>query len=160
MILLWSCRCAEIRRLFRFVIAAVLLWEAVPALSVHAETLIAPTLSVRSWYDTNVYRRPRQLLAPGTQAEDFVTSVLPALNLLHKTRDIDAEVKMGGIFTTYVENTNRNYFGATLQGQVGLDHWVDQYVRGAKLRIAENLRYTPEQPSFLQGARDLPTTSA
>ena len=157
MILLWSCRYAEIRRLFRFVIVAVLLWEAVPALSVHAETMIVPTLSVRSWYDTNVYRRPKQLLTPGTQAEDFVTSVLPVLDVLHKTRDIEADVKMGGIFTTYVENTSRNYFGATLQGGVRLDHWVEQYVRGARLQVVENLRYTPEQPSFLQGSRDLPT---
>lgn len=157
MVLLWFCRCAEIRRLFRLVLAAVLLWETVPTLSVHAETMIVPTLSVRSWYDTNVYRRPKQLLTPGTQAEDFVTSVLPVLDLLHKTRDIEAEMKMGGNFTAYLENTNRNYFGATLQGQVRLDHWADQYVRGANLRIAENLRYTPEQPSFLQGSRDLPT---
>jgi len=139
------------------VIVAVLLWEAVPALSVHAETMIVPTLSVRSWYDTNVYRRPKQLLTPGTQAEDFVTSVLPVLDVLHKTRDIEADVKMGGIFTTYVENTSRNYFGATLQGGVRLDHWVEQYVRGARLQVVENLRYTPEQPSFLQGSRDLPT---
>ncbi|BFU90316.1 MAG: hypothetical protein NTAFB01_15030 [Nitrospira sp.] len=156
MILLWPCRSAEIRWLFRFVVAVVLLWGALPTLSVHAETAIVPTLSVRSWYDTNVYRRPKQLLTPGTQAEDFVTSVLPVLDLLHKTRDIEAEVKLGGLFTVYAHNTNRNYVGGTLQGGVNLDHWVDQYVRGARLRVAENLRYTPEQPSFLQGARDLP----
>lgn len=157
MILLWSCRYAEIRRLFRFVVAVVLLWGALPTLSVHAETAIVPTLSVRSWYDTNVYRRPKQLLTPGTQADDFVTSVLPVLDLLHRTRDIEAEVKMGGIFNVYAVNTNRNYVGATLQGGVSLNNWVDQYVRGANLRVVENLRYTPEQPSFLQGSRDLAT---
>jgi hypothetical protein len=41
-----------------------------------------------------------------------------------------------------------------------LDHWIDQYVRGAKLRVTENLRYTPEQPSFVQGVRDLPEDAA
>lgn len=156
MILLWSCRCAEIRLLLRFVIAAVLLWGALPALSVHAETIVVPSASLRSYYDSNIYRRPKQLLAPGTQAEDFANMLGVNVALLHKTRDIEVDMKMGGIFQTYVENTNRNYLGATLNGHVGLDQWIDQYVRGAKLRIAENLRYTPEQPSFLQGVRDLP----
>ena len=154
--LLWSCRCAEIRLLFRFMAAAVLLWGALPALSVHAETIIVPSASLRSYYDSNVYRRPKQLLSPGTQAEDFANMLGANLTLLHKTRDIDVDMKMGGIFQTYVENTNRNYFGALLNGHIGLDHWIDQYVRGAKLRVMENLRYTPEQPSFLQGVRDLP----
>lgn len=154
--LLWSCRCAEIRQLFRFMAAAVLLWGALPALSVHAETIIVPSASLRSYYDSNVYRRPKQLLSPGTQAEDFANMLGADLALLHKTRDIDVNMKMGGYFQTYVENTNRNYFGALLNGHIGLDDWIDQYVRGAKLRVMENLRYTPEQPSFLQGVRDLP----
>ena len=155
MILLWPCRCAEIRRLFVFVMLAVFVWEALPGLSVHAETIIVPLTSVRSRYDSNVFRRPKQLLEPGTQTGDFVTTVIGGLDLLHKTRDIDAEVKLGGAFSAFVENTQRNFFGARLQAEVGLDHWVDQYVRGARLRIRENLRYTPEQPSFLTGARDL-----
>jgi hypothetical protein len=137
-------------------VIGVLLCGAVPVLSVHAETLIVPSASLRSYYDSNVYRRPKQLLAPGTQADDFANTLGANVALLHKTRDIEVDMKMGGIFQTYVENTNRNYFGALLNGHIGLDHWVDQYVRGAKLRVTENLRYTPEQPSFLQGVRDLP----
>lgn len=137
-------------------VTAALLWGALPALTVHAETLIVPSASLRSYYDSNVYRRPKQLLAPGTQAGDFANMFGANVALLHKTRDIEVDMKMGGIFQTYVENTNRNYVGALLNGHVGLDHWVDQYVRGAKLRVTENLRYTPEQPSFLQGVRDLP----
>ena len=34
---------------------------------------------------------------------------------------------------------------AILQGTVGLDRWVDQYVRGARLSVTENFVYTPEQ---------------
>jgi len=44
---------------------------------------------------------------------------------------------------------------STLNGQIGLDRWVDQYVRGAKLRINENFLYTPETPGFVTGARQL-----
>jgi hypothetical protein len=32
-----------------------------------------------------------------------------------------------------------------------LDPWADRYIRGARLSIRENLRYTPEQESFLAG---------
>lgn len=154
MILLWR-KDAAVRQLCRFVIIAVLVWDSMPTWSVQAETTIVPLATVRSRYDSNVFRRPKQLLAPGTQADDFVTTVGGGLDLIHKTRDIDVDMKMGGFFSAYVENTNRNFFAATLQGHVGLDHWVDQYVRGARLMIKENLRYTPEQPSFLTGPRDI-----
>lgn len=155
MILLWSCRCAEVRLLFRFVVVAVLLWGALPVFSVHAETTIVPLASVRSWYDTNVFHRPKQLLAPGTQPEDFATQVGAGLDLLHKTRDIAADVQASGFFTAYVENPERNFFDARVKAHIVLDHWVDQYVRGAQLRIKENLRYTPEQESFLTGVREI-----
>ncbi len=156
MILLWCYRGAEIRVLLRFVILTMLVCGALPALPVHAETTIVPSATVRTRYDSNVYRRPKQLIPSDLQPDDFVTSVGASLNLLHQTRDIVADVKMAGFFNAYVENTNLNFFSALLQGHLGLDHWVDQYVRGARLSIVENLRYTPEQPSFLTGPRDLP----
>ncbi|MDF0677223.1 MAG: outer membrane beta-barrel protein [Nitrospira sp.] len=134
----------------------MLLWEALPALSVHAETLIVPSAIVRSRYDSNVYRTPVQLLAPGTQPQDFVTTMGGGIDLIHKTRDIEADVRMGGTFNALVVNSNRNYFAALLSANVGLDRWVDQYARGARLNVAENLRYSPTLPSFLVGARDIP----
>lgn len=137
-------------------VAAVLLWEALPTLSAHAETTIVPSALVRSRFDSNVYRTPVQLLAPGTQPQDFVTTVGGGLDLIHKTRDIEADVRMGGTFNALAVNSNRNYFAALLRASVGLDNWVDQYVRGAKLIVGENLRYSPTLPAFLAGARDLP----
>jgi hypothetical protein len=110
---------------------------------------------VRSWYDTNVFRRPKQLLLPGQQAEDFATEVGGGIDLTHKTRDMEAELKALGFFVAYVENTGRNFFDGRARGRVGLDHWIDQYVRGAKLRVLENFRYTPEQESFFTGVREI-----
>jgi hypothetical protein len=47
-----------------------------------------------------------------------------------------------------------DFYGALLNGTVGLNRWADQYVRGARLGVTQNLRYTPEQSfgSFLAGA--------
>lgn len=137
-------------------VAAVLLWEALPALSVHAETIIVPTAMVRSRYISNLYYQPVQLLTPGTQPQDLITTLGGGLDLVHKTRDIEADVRMGGTFNALVVNTDRNYFAALLSANVGLDRWVDQYARGASLNVSENLRYSPTLPSFLAGARDAP----
>lgn len=137
-------------------VAAVLLWEALPVLSVHAETLIVPTAILRPRYDSNVFRQPAQLLRPGTQTQDFITTMGAGIDLIHNTRDIEADVRMGGTFNALVVNSNLNYFAALFSANIGLDRWVDQYVRGARLMVTENLRYSPTLPSFLAGAREIP----
>lgn len=156
MISLWFYRCVGIRRLLRFVAAVVLICVAVPSLPVQAETTIVPSGIVRSWYDTNVFRRPKQLLPEGRQPEDFAATVGAGLDLLHQSRDMNADVKVVGLYTTYVENTDRSFFQMRLNGHVRLDPWIDRYIRGARLSIIQNLRYTPEQDSFLSGgAREI-----
>lgn len=148
-LLLWCRKCVEIRRLFRFAVAAVLIWGALPSVSVFAETNIVPWGSVRERYDSNVWRRPKDLLrdAQGNvpQLHDFVTTVNGGLALRHDSRDIAADLQVGGNYNKYVYNTNLDFYGATVRGTVGLDRWVDQYVRGARLNVTENLMYSPEQ---------------
>jgi hypothetical protein len=130
-------------------VAAVLIWVALPSVSVYAETKIAPWGSVRERYDSNVWRRPKDLLrdAQGNapQLHDFVTTVTGGLDLRHESRDMEADLKVGGSYGAFVHNTNLNFYAAMLQGTVGLDRWVDQYVRGASLSVTQNFAYTPEQ---------------
>jgi hypothetical protein len=147
--LLWCYRRAKNRSLLRFAVAAVLIWGALPSLSVYAETNIVPWGTVRERYDSNVWRRPKDLLrdAQGNapQLHDFVTTVSGGLDLRHESRDLEADLKVGGSYNAFVHNSDLNFYGALLNGTVGLDRWVDQYVRGARLRVTENLLYTPEQ---------------
>jgi hypothetical protein len=135
--------------LFRYAVAAGLIWGALPSVSVYAETNIVPWGSVMERYDSNVWRRPKELLrdAQGNapQLYDFVTTVSGGLDLRHDSRDMEADLKVGGNYSAFVENSNLNFYGALLNGTVGLDRWVDRYVRGARLRVTENLEYTPEQ---------------
>jgi hypothetical protein len=135
--------------LLRFAFTAVLIWGAFPSVSVYAETNIVPWGSVMERYDSNVWRRPKELLrdAQGNvpQLDDFVTNVSGGLDLRHDSRDLEADLKVGGNYSAFVDNSNLNFFGALLNGTVGLDRWVDRYVRGARLRVTENLVYTPEQ---------------
>lgn len=128
---------------------AVLVWGALPAVSGHAETRIVPWGSVRERYDSNVWRRPKDLLrdAQGNAPDlyDFVTDVRGGLDLRHDSRDLEADLKVGGSYSAFVNNTNLNFYAALLNGSVGLDRWVDQYARGARLRVTENFVYSPEQ---------------
>ncbi|MEQ1679874.1 MAG: outer membrane beta-barrel protein [Nitrospira sp.] len=127
----------------------MLIWGAFPSVSVFAETKIVPWGEVRERYDSNVWRRPKDLLrdAQGNapQLHDFVTTVNGGLGLQHESRDFVADLQMGGNYNKYVTNTGLDFFGAIVKGTVGLDRWVDQYVRGAKLNVTENFIYSPEQ---------------
>ncbi|MBL8038290.1 outer membrane beta-barrel protein [Nitrospira sp. CMX1] len=139
--------------LFRLVIIVMLVSGVLWIKPGHAQTTVIPSAHVSGYYDTNIWSRPAALLPTGTKLDDFVTTVGGAVQLLHDTRDIDVKVQVGGAFNAYVENTGLNYFNTTAKGTIGLDRWVDQYVRGAKLRITENFRYTPQSPGFLTGVR-------
>lgn len=149
MTLLWCCRRIKIRPLLRYAVAAGLMWGALPSVSVYAETNIVPWGSVMERFDSNVWRRPKELLtdAQGNspQLHDFVTTVNGGLDLRHDSRDLEADLKVGGNYSAFVDNSDLNFYGALLNGTVGLDRWVDRYVRGARLRVTENLIYTPEQ---------------
>ncbi len=152
--LLFCCSHVERNRLFRPTFIAILVFGVLQASIGRAQTTVIPSAHVSGYYDTNIWLRPAGFLPAGTRLDDFVTSVGGAVQLLHETRDFDARVKIGGDFNSYVETTGLNYFRATVNGTIGLDRWVDQYVRGAKLRITENFRYTPQTPGFVTGVRE------
>ena len=121
--------------------------------SVYAETKIVPLATLTGRYDSNIWNRPAELLDPSLQREDFLTIVGGGAQVLHDSRDIEASLTAIGTFNTYVENTSRNFFSTNIRGSIVLDRWVDQYVRGASLRVIESLRYSPDPPAFLGGVR-------
>ncbi len=139
--------------LFRFIVIAIIISGVFQANVGYSQTTLIPSANLSGYYDTNIWSRPAGFLPTGTRMDDYVTTVGGAVQLLSETRDIDAKIKIGGDFNAYVENTGLNFFNAKVNGTIGLDRWVDQYVRGAKLRITENFRYTPQSPGFLTGVR-------
>ena len=142
------------RWLFKPVAIAMFGFGVFQASAGYAQTTVIPSAHVSGYYDTNIWSRPSGFLPKGTRLDDFVTTVGGAVQVLHETRDIDAKLKVGGDFNAYVNTTSLNYFNARANGTIGLDRWVDQYVRGAKLRVTENFRYTPQTPGFVTGVRE------
>ncbi|MDR4464469.1 MAG: outer membrane beta-barrel protein [Nitrospira sp.] len=149
MTLLWCSKRDKVKQLVRFAVAALVIWGTLPLLPVYAETNIVPWGSVREYFDSNVWRRPKEFLRDSQgnapQLYDFVSTVSGGLDLRYESRNVEADLRAGGNYSAYVENSNLNFYGALLNGTVGLDRWVDQYVRGARLRVTESLIYTPDQ---------------
>lgn len=153
MILSWSGRYTEVRTVLWVVVLAGLACGPMQLASVYAETKIVPLATLTGQYDSNIWNRPAQLLPPGIQLDDFQTIVGGGAQVLHDSRDFEASLTAIGTFNAYVENTDRNFFSTNINGSISLDRWVDQYVRGASLRIVESLRYSPDPPAFLGGIR-------
>ena len=130
-----------------------LVWGTVHPAAVDAETKIIPLATLTGRYDSNIWNRPAALLGPGVQLDDFLTIVGGGAQVLHESRDFDASLTAIGSFNAYVENTDRNFFSTNIRGSIGLDRWVDQYVRGASLRVIQSLRYSPDPPAVLGGVR-------
>ncbi|MDH5337784.1 MAG: outer membrane beta-barrel protein [Nitrospira sp.] len=83
-----------------------------------------------------------------------MTTVTGGLALRHDSRDIEADLQVGGNYNKYVTNTDLDFFGTNLNGTVGLDRWIDQYVRGARLGVTQKLIYSPEQNAGRATAAD------
>lgn len=155
MIPFWICKSVRCTTVFWVVALAGLVCGAMQSALVYAETKIVPLATLSSRYDSNLFHRPAELLAPGTQLDDFQTSVGGGARVLHDSRDIEASVDVGGSFSAYLHNTSLNFFQMDVRGSVGLDRWVDRYVRGASLRLVEALRYSPDPPAFMGGIRSV-----
>ncbi|TXG86842.1 MAG: hypothetical protein E6R14_02250 [Thermomicrobiales bacterium] len=120
---------------------------------VQADTKVIPTAILSERYDTNVFYAPPELLPPGQRRSDFVSTLAGGLQLLHKSRAVEASLTGGADANAYAYNTGLNFFSTTADAYVRLDGWAGQFVDGAKLLIAEGFRYTPEQPSFFTGTK-------
>lgn len=153
MIPLWMCRWPEFRGLCWVAVLVGLVCGALETATAYAETKIVPLATLTGRFDSNIWNRPAELLDPSLQREDFLTIVGGGGQVSHESRDIEASLTAIGTFNAFVENTNRNFFSMDIRGSIGLDRWVDQYVRGASLRVIESLRYSPDPPAFLGGVR-------
>ena len=137
----------------RFAIVTVLIWGALQAAFVHAETTIIPSAFGSGSYNSNIFLAPPSILPPGQQISDFVGTVGGDAQLLHKSRDVEASLNAGGDFNMYALNTGLNYVTARVNGYVILDRWVERLAKGAQLTVTERFHYTPEAPGFLTGAK-------
>jgi hypothetical protein len=109
---------------------------------VEPSTTIIPSLRVAERYDSNVF------FVPGTNLEDFVTTVSPQVKATHKNQWVEARMGAGATGEVYVKNPGLNYVGANAAVDLDLDRTVNSLVRGLGLRLSNTIRYTPQPPAF------------
>ena len=119
-------------------------WEPRQEVSAAVEpgTTIVPSLRVAERYDSNVF------FVPGTNLEDFVTTVSPQVKVAHKNQWVEARMGAGATGEVYVKNPGLNYVGGNAAVDLDLDRAVNSLVRGLGLRISDTLSYTPQPPAF------------
>ncbi len=117
--------------------------------SVWAQTMIIPTLSVSETYDSNVFYTPKTLLGPGFEPEDFVTTVIPQINLAHAGPRINGSFSVGANITRYVHNPSLDYTGYNAAGQLDLKRWANSFSqRISALSVRGTYLYTPSLSGF------------
>lgn len=110
--------------------------------AVEPHTAIVPSLRVAERYDSNVF------FVPGTNLEDFVTTMSPQVKVAHKNQWMEARMGAGATGEVYVKNPGLNYVGGNAAVDLDLDRTVNSLVRGLGLRISDRLNYTPQPPAF------------
>lgn len=120
---------------------------------VYAETQIIPSISVSERYDTNVFFAPRSFVPAGTKLWDFVTTAAPQVEVLNKNQQAETSIRAGVSGNAFINNPDLAFVSTNLDATSRLDGLIGQLIPGAKLRVSESFRYTPEPPAFLTGGK-------
>jgi hypothetical protein len=116
---------------------------------VSAQMIITPSISVSERYDSNIFYTPKSLLQPGSKPEDFVTMVVPQMNLGYTGSLIRGSLFGTGLVTKYLNNPDRDFTGYNSGGQLDLTtaaHQLSQRI--TVLTIRGTYRSTPTTSGF------------
>ena len=114
---------------------------------------VVPSLSVTEQYDSNVFFTPKSFLAPGTKADDFITTFTPQLNFIQSNTRITTNLSVGAIVQKFVHNSALDNVGFNASGGIDLSQAVNRVLPRMKtLRILGTYVYSPSTPAFGAGA--------
>jgi hypothetical protein len=114
-----------------------------------AQTTIIPSLTVSERYDSNIYYAPKSTLSPGSKPEDFITMVVPQVNIAHEGSLIRGNIFGAGLINRYINNPNRDFTGWNSGGQLVLTDAAQQISqRITSLSVRGTYRSTPASTGF------------
>ncbi|MGH9878481.1 MAG: hypothetical protein ACRD5H_12660, partial [Nitrososphaerales archaeon] len=110
---------------------------------------IIPGLTVSERYDSNIFNRPKSLLAPDSKPEDFVTTVVPQLNIAHTGSLMSGSVFGGGLITRYLNNPALDFTGYNAGGNLDLTNAANRVSqRITSLSVIGTYVHTPFGTGF------------
>jgi hypothetical protein len=105
-------------------------------------TRITPSLRIAGRYDSNVF------FVPGTNLEDYVTTISPQVRLAHKNQWVKGIIVGGATTEVHVNNPGLNYVGGNGSVDLDLHRATNALVPGLGLRLSNSIIYTPQPPAF------------
>lgn len=99
---------SQVLRMWKFTLWAVaLVFTNFLGLSDSAaqQIRVVPSISVLEQYDSNVFFTPKSQLAPGTKADDLITTLTPQLNFMQVNSLVKANLSVGAVVQKFVNNS-------------------------------------------------------
>ncbi|MBX3342686.1 MAG: hypothetical protein KF711_13930 [Nitrospira sp.] len=113
---------------------------------------VVPSISVLEQYDSNVFFTPKSQLAPGTKADDLITTITPQLNFMHNTNLVKTNLSLGAVVQKFAHNSDLDNVGINASGGVDLSQAVNRVLPRMKaFRVFGTYRYSPSTPAFGAG---------
>lgn len=122
----------------------VLLAQWVLSADVSAQTIIIPSISVSETYDSNVFYTPKSLLGPNQKPEDYITRVMPQINIARAGSLVSGGLFGGAVVSKYVNNPSLDYTGINAGGQLNLTGWANTFSqRITTLSVMGTYQFSP-----------------
>lgn len=113
---------------------------------------VVPSISVLEQYDSNVFFTPKSQLAPGTKADDLITTFTPQLNFMQNSNLLKANLSLGAVVQKFVHNSDLDNVGFNASSGVDLSQAVNRVLPRMKaFRVFGTYLYSPSTPAFGAG---------
>lgn len=106
-------------------------------------TEIVPSIEISERYDSNVF-----FIGQGKNLEDYVTTVVPRLQVNHNDEWVAGNIYGSVTGEAYVKNPGLNYFAPAGGFLANLNRTLDHFLPQAKLRLRDDFVFTPRPPAF------------
>lgn len=131
-------------------LAFVSCWFASPSSA--QQIRVVPSISVLEQYDSNVFFTPKSQLAPGTKADDLITTITPQLNFMQSNSLVNTNLSLGAMVQKFANNSALDNVGFNASGGLDFSQSVNRILpRMKSLRVMGTYRYSPSAPAFGAG---------
>lgn len=146
---------SQVLRMRKFILSVVILafasWLSLSD-SVAQQIRVVPSISLLEQYDSNVFFTPKSQLAPGTKADDLITTITPQLNFIQANSLVKANLSVGAIVQKFANNTALDNVGFNASAGIDLAQAVNKVLpRMRAFRIFGTYQYMPSAPAFGAG---------
>ncbi len=113
---------------------------------------MVPSISVREMYDSNVFFASSDQLPPGLKRDDFITTIVPQINVGHTNSLMSTNLSVGAIIQKFASNSDLDNVGFNAAAGIDLARAANRYLPRMKaLRVYGTYMYSPSTPAFGAG---------